>query len=105
MKTGMILLTLLLSLYAHDVLAAKTSKSKKAVKSSETSAAATSAASSAPKLTTDAEFGDHVVNGQYQVPFEAVSTVENEKSIDALIGVRKNFHDRIEKSKLYGDTK
>lgn len=104
MKTGMILLTLLLSLYAHDVLAAKT-KSKKNVKSTAAAETKSTAASSATKLTTDAEFGDQLVNGQYQVPFEAISTVENEKSIDALIGVRKNFHDRIEKSKLYRDTK
>lgn len=58
---------------------------------------------SATKLTTDAQFNDHMVGGQYQVPFETVSTVENEKSIDSLIGVRKNFKDRIERSKTFKD--
>lgn len=51
------------------------------------------------KLSTDVRFGDHMVGGQYQVPMEALSVVENDKSIDDLIGVRKNFKDRIEKSK------
>jgi len=53
------------------------------------------------RLTTDAQFGDQFVGGQYQVPSEALSVVENEKSIDSLIGVRKNFQDRIQKSKGY----
>ncbi|MEK6772919.1 MAG: hypothetical protein AABY64_03170 [Bdellovibrionota bacterium] len=100
MKIGFVLLTLLLSLYANEVLAAK-----KAVKAAPAKADAASKASSATKLTTDAQFGDQMVNGQYQMPFESVSTVENEKNIDALIGVRKNFDDRIEKTKSYRDTK
>jgi hypothetical protein len=51
------------------------------------------------RLSTDVRFNDQMVGGQYQVPMEALSVVENEKSIDDLIGVRKNFKDRIEKSK------
>ncbi len=105
MKTGLALLTFLLALAANESLAAKSVK-KKAVSKTTTAAAASTASSAlSPKLTTDAQFNDQVVGGQYQTPFEAVSTVENEKSIDALIGVRKNFQDRIETSKLYRDAK
>ena len=50
-------------------------------------------------LTTDASFSDQAVGGKYQLPMEALSVVENEKSIDDLIGVRKNFNDRILRTK------
>lgn len=50
-------------------------------------------------LTTDARFDDQAVGGKYQLPMEALSVVEDEKSIDDLIGVRKNFRDRTARSK------
>lgn len=50
-------------------------------------------------LSTDVRFGDQAVAGKYQLPMEALSIVENEKSIDDLIGVRKNFKDRIVRTK------
>lgn len=52
-----------------------------------------------PKLSTDIRFDGQVVGGKLQNPLEALSVVENEKSIDDLIGVRKNFRDRSEKAK------
>ena len=96
---------------ASEIFAAQTGakKSKAQAKAKTTTAAAAAsknaATGPADKLTTDAQFGDHMVGGQYQVPFETVSTVENEKSIDSLIGVRKNFKDRIERSKTFRDLK
>jgi hypothetical protein len=51
-----------------------------------------------PKLSTDIKFDGHTVGGQVQAPFESLTEVENEKMIDQLIGVRKNFNDRIKKS-------
>lgn len=50
-------------------------------------------------LSTDVRFGDQSVGGKYQIPMEALSVVENEKSIDDLIGVRKNFQDRVARTK------
>lgn len=50
-------------------------------------------------LSTDVRFGDQSVGGKYQLPMEALSVVENEKSIDDLIGVRKNFQDRVTRTK------
>jgi hypothetical protein len=51
------------------------------------------------KLSTEVDFNDRVVGGKYQYSTEAVTTVENEKIIDDLIGVRKNFDDRIKRTK------
>ncbi len=96
---------------ASELFAAQTGANKAKTQSkAKTSKAVTASKTAAPtdpatKLTTDAQFGDHMVGGQYQVPFETVSTVENEKSIDSLIGVRKNFKDRIERSKTFRDSK
>lgn len=50
-------------------------------------------------LSTDIRFSDQSVGGKYQLPMEALSVVENEKSIDNLIGIRKNFRDRIGRTK------
>lgn len=95
---------------ASELFAAQTGTKKTKAQSKAKTTAAAAASKAAPtdpatKLTTDAQFGDHMVGGQYQVPFETVSTVENEKSIDSLIGVRKNFKDRIERSKTFRDSK
>jgi hypothetical protein len=60
--------------------------------------------SAAPKksqkksLSTSVDFSDRTVGGKYMFSTEAITTVENDKSLDDLIGVRKNFKDRIERS-------
>lgn len=51
------------------------------------------------KLSTDVRFDNHTVGGKIQSPLEALSVVENEKKIDDLIGVRKNFNDRRQRAK------
>lgn len=75
MKT--ILISLLLIFGAFQTEAASTQKSK---------------------LSTDIKFDGHTVGGKTQAPFESLTEVENEKMIDQLIGARKNFNDRIQKS-------
>lgn len=47
-------------------------------------------------LSTDIQFSDASVRGKYQVGMEAIGAVENEKSLEDLLGVRKNFKDRIQ---------
>jgi hypothetical protein len=47
---------------------------------------------------TNHNFDDKLVNGQYQYPDEATATVDDEKMLDDLIGVRKNFKDRLTES-------
>ena len=50
------------------------------------------------KKTTDVSFEDVLVNGKYHFSDEAVTTVENDKVLDALLGVRTDFKDRLKKS-------
>jgi hypothetical protein len=73
---------------------------------SATTAASTPAATpvaSAPKaLSKDSQtnmaFDDLLIQGQYHFSDEAVVTVEDDKVLDALLGVRKDFKDRIQQS-------
>jgi hypothetical protein len=50
------------------------------------------------KLSTNVNFEDLLVDGKYQYPSEATTTVENEKDLDDLIGARKHFRDRLGRS-------
>ena len=50
------------------------------------------------KLSTNVNFEDLLVDGKYQYPNEATTTVENEKDLDDLIGARKHFRDRLGRS-------
>lgn len=70
-----------------------------AASAGSTKSTAQKVAQNGPRLSTDVRFDGQVVGGKIQNPLEALSVVENEKSIDDLIGVRKNFFDRSEKSK------
>lgn len=51
------------------------------------------------KKSTDVSFEDVLVQGRYQFSDEAVTTVEEDKVLDALLAVRKDFRDRVDKSK------
>lgn len=50
------------------------------------------------KKTTDVSFEDVLVQGKYHFSDEAVTTVEEDKVLDGLLSVRKDFRDRIQKS-------
>lgn len=58
--------------------------------------------SSAPAKTdkskTNVSFDELLIQGQFHFSDEAVITVENDKVLDALLGVRKDFKDRIQQS-------
>lgn len=47
------------------------------------------------ELSTSHDFDDRSVHGEYQMPDEALAKVENEKGLSDLLGVRKNFKDRL----------
>ena len=47
---------------------------------------------------TDLSFDELLVKGKYHFSDEAVTTVEEDKVLDALLGIRKDFKDRIERS-------
>ncbi len=50
------------------------------------------------KKTTEVSFEDVLVQGKYHFSDEAVTTVEEDKVLDSLLGVRKDFQDRIKQS-------
>lgn len=50
------------------------------------------------KKTTEVSFEDVLVQGKYHFSDEAVTTVEQDKVLDALLGVRTDFKDRLGKS-------
>jgi hypothetical protein len=65
------------------------------------SGAANSGASKADakkKKSTEVSFDDVLVQGKYHFADEAVTTVEDDKVLDALLGVRTDFKDRVKKS-------
>lgn len=47
---------------------------------------------------TEHSFDDLLVQGKYHFSDEAVATVEEDKVLDALIGTRTDFKDRLEQS-------
>jgi hypothetical protein len=54
--------------------------------------------SSAQASQTSHSFEDLLVQGKYHFADEAVSTVEEDKVLDSLLGVRSDFKDRMTKS-------
>jgi hypothetical protein len=50
---------------------------------------------SSKKQNTNYSFDDLLVQGKYQFTDESVTTVEDDKVLDALLSVRKDFKDRI----------
>lgn len=91
------LITILFS--AHLGFAATNTKA--VTKTTEAKAEAAKAANAdamAGKKTTEVSFEDVLVQGKYHFSDEAVTTVEQDKVLDSLLGVRKDFKDRIRKS-------
>ncbi|MBY0385241.1 hypothetical protein K2X05_08795 [bacterium] len=65
-------------------------------KNQDSKSAETSSAS--PKKSTDMSFDELLVQGKYHFTDEAVTTVEQDKVLDGLLQVRKDFKDRIQQS-------
>lgn len=59
---------------------------------------AAAAAKPAGKKTTDMNFEDLLIQGKYHFSDEAVATVEQDKVLDGLLDIRKDFKDRIKQS-------
>lgn len=56
------------------------------------------AAKPAGKKTTEMNFEDLLIQGKYHFSDEAVATVEQDKVLDGLLDIRKDFKDRIKQS-------
>ena len=54
------------------------------------------------KKAQDMNFEDLLVSGQYHFSDEAVTTVEEDKVLNSLIGVRSDFKDRMKQSATLG---
>jgi RNase H-fold protein (predicted Holliday junction resolvase) len=52
----------------------------------------------ATKKSTDMNFDELLIQGKYHFTDEAVTTVEQDKVLDGLLEVRKDFKDRIQQS-------
>lgn len=50
------------------------------------------------KKSTEMSFDDVLVQGKYHFSDEVVTTVEEDKVLDGLLGIRKDFKDRMKKS-------
>jgi hypothetical protein len=90
-----LLLIVALSLPMTALAAKKKSKSHK---SKARTSQMIPAAKSGSKLGTNFDFDDLIVRGKYQYADEALATVENEKDLDDLLGVRKHFKDRMKQA-------
>jgi hypothetical protein len=57
------------------------------------------------KLSKDINFEDLLIQGKYHFSDEVVITVEQDKAINSLLHVRKNFKDRLKRSKFANQEK
>ena len=55
-------------------------------------------AAATAKTSTNVNFEDLLVQGKYHFSDESVTTVEDDKVLDSLIGVRSDFKDRLKQS-------
>ncbi len=78
-----------------DANSKKTKKSARANIQSKTAKRVQPAKPASDALSTDVKFDDSTLHGQYQTPDEALAKVENEKSLQNLLGVRKHYKDRL----------
>lgn len=88
--------SLLLSAFSLASPTAATETAKNTAKNVETKNEETKKKETA--TTTSHQFEDLLVQGKYHFSDEAVTTVEEDKVLDALIGVRSDFKDRLKKS-------
>lgn len=88
-----------MSIVLTIVLVLATSVSVAAPSPTESAAPSEPAKADLPKKkTTEVSFDDVLVQGKYHFSDEAVTTVEQDKVLDALLGVRTDFKDRLKKS-------
>lgn len=64
----------------------------------ETAKSGAPATNSAKSEKTEHNFEDLLVQGKYHFSDEAVTTVEEDKVLDSLLGIRTDFKDKIEQS-------
>ncbi|OYZ17937.1 MAG: hypothetical protein B7Y39_14370 [Bdellovibrio sp. 28-41-41] len=83
---------------ADDAKQSVTTPSVPAVQAAPTATPAPAAATAAKTEKTEHNFEDLLVQGKYHFSDEAVTTVEEDKVLDSLLGIRTDFKDKIEQS-------
>lgn len=86
------ILLIVISLFMTLVFAAPQPEIEQASKAAE------GAKKSATTKSTDMSFDELLIQGKYHFTDEAVTTVEQDKVLDGLLEVRKDFKDRIQQS-------
>lgn len=71
---------------------------KMALSAEAPAAAPATGNSAASNKSTNISFDELLIQGKYHFSDEAVVTVEQDKVLDALLGVRKDFKDRLQQS-------
>lgn len=104
MKTGFVGSILLLSLCVSVAHGAQ--KTKKKVETAPKAAVEAPSAAPKKKLSKDISFSGSQVDGKYLSAGESIAEVEGDKEMSGLIGIRKNFRDRlsIETARLQAQT-
>lgn len=99
-----LLFSLFLAFASVENAHAKSGSRQNASKGQKSSKAApklqTKASTRMKKLSTDINFEDLLVKGQYQYPDEAMVTVDDEKGLDDLLQVRPHFKDRLNQASM-----
>ncbi len=98
METKNIILILFLTIAISLAITAHGKTNSKNTAKAKVKSVEKSSAKNNNQLSTDVRFDGQLVGGKIQSPFESLTVVENEKSIEDLIGMRANFSDRIVKS-------
>lgn len=82
----------------NNALVTKDGASTAVVAPAPAPAPAAKAAAPAKSEKTEHNFEDLLVQGKYHFSDEAVTTVEEDKVLDSLLGIRTDFKDKIEQS-------
>lgn len=95
MKLILLMAMVTLSIQGAQASVQKKSAAKKATASQSAGAPQTQALGPKKKLSKDISFTGAAVDGKYLSAGESIAEVEGDKDMGALIGIRKNFHDRL----------
>lgn len=101
MKTSKLASSLLIAALLAGVSADAATKTKKAEKTSKAASSNDQALDKTPgpiqksSLSRDIRFNGSTVDGKYLSAGESIAEVEKEKSMGTLIGIRKNFRDKL----------
>ncbi len=105
MKKQLVILPLVMMALSALEAPASAAPAAKTAASKPAATGAAPAAAAKKDSQTNMNFEDLLVNGQYHFSDEAVTTVEEDKVLNSLIGIRTDFKDRMKQSSTLGEVK